>query len=339
MTEQPAPPPRPLPGAPPPLKPPTPPPNPWLAIWFHPRRTVRHILDTEPSYGVAFLAAMIGMLQSVTQILQTAKAGRVELNVTTMGFAVFGGFIVGLLALYLLGFIYRVSGHWFGGQGDSQDVRAAISWPQVPIFLSYLVWFILFYKESIGLPELPVSENIIYLSVATFFSLWSFLLACHTVGEAHGFSAWKGFFTMLAGNLLLLSPLVGVLLVVGLPNISKLVKSGGGSQWKPPAAPAGFSKKAQPGGKPSKGKAAPAVKEAVEIAGVSETDLDLFRLSGEVVRIKLKKGGEMEVPILDYDRDFLYVDTPKGMLNLPRGKVERIDSKRKPAPASVTATS
>lgn len=316
------------------------PPNPWVSIWFRPRRTIRYLVDHRPGYGVAFLAGMIGILQFMMHLLRAADTGRIEMDSRVIAIAVLGGFLVGLLALYLLSALYRLTGQWFGGNAEGEDVQAAIAWSGMPIFFVLVIWFILFYKENLGLYELPFPPAL-YPLLVSFFSFWSLLLVCYTLAEVHRFSVWKSFFTILSGSLVLIVLIVAlatIFFVMNLPTLTRLVEQRGGQERL--ATLRLVSQKISSLHQNIIPKAQEILSQAVEIPEVNESDLDLLRLSREVVQIKLKRGDVLESPLLDYDKEYLYVETPQGILNLPRRIVERIDWKGRPSePPSVSEES
>ena len=51
-----------------------------------------------------------------------------------------GGAIGGLIGVYLMGALLKITGRWIGGLGDWSAVRAAVAWAQVPAIWAILLW-------------------------------------------------------------------------------------------------------------------------------------------------------------------------------------------------------
>src|SRR5439155_17205593 len=105
--------------------------NPWVSLWLRPRPTMRQILDTDPRRMVVPLVLLYGVLSGLTiatfpalpEFVPRAIVGAVGVVVLPL---------LGLVALYLGGFLLRLTGGWLEGQGDAVAVRCALAWSCVP---------------------------------------------------------------------------------------------------------------------------------------------------------------------------------------------------------------
>lgn len=308
--------------------------NPWRAMWFHPRRAIHSILNHDAGYCVKSLAILNGMLQMVPAMVQ--KTGLTALAILLP--VLIGGVLGGLIALYLFGALYRWTGSWFGGEADSTATRAAIAWSNLPNMAGVTAWLIIFFLLKI----LSAPSGILHLvQVAQFVllilcSVWSFLLACRAMGAAHGFSSWKGFFTILIGNFMILIPIILLLLVLGVSIAGLIGMLKGGQTAIPkqvimaqrpsisiplPQKPAPAAAQTVPAALPS----LPAIQN-VEIPGASDTDLDALRLAQAKVRTTLKDGTVIDAVLLDYDRTFLFLESSGRVTNVAKSSVAALSS-------------
>ena len=101
--------------------------NPWIAIWVRPRATMRQILEADPRRFVHRLVA-IGWTAGMAQGLVLSDWGDAVPAVFLPGVFVLTaalGTALGLILLYLNGFLLRLTGRWLEGQGDAVSIRVA----------------------------------------------------------------------------------------------------------------------------------------------------------------------------------------------------------------------
>jgi len=200
--------------------------NPWISIWTKPRQTIRQIVETNPTRGVLPLALAAGistaLMQAMDSLIRAGLGPPVALSI-----AVAVGAVMGVVWLYLFGWLYRWVGGWFGGQAKNAEVRAAIAWVEVPTFAIVLCWALLVLpsflagRSAAGEAHPLAAVGVVAFALAAFaIGIWKLVLACHTVGEVHRFSAWKGLGTMLIPNLIIMVPIVVVALfaAIAIPN-------------------------------------------------------------------------------------------------------------------------
>jgi hypothetical protein len=204
QTYSPGTPPPPVP--PPPAAPPGPPAeplNPWFAIWVMPRPTMRQILDTDPRRLVHVLAAAGGAVKWAQLNIPSQLVDMTSFSLILglkLGLA-FGGAIVGLISLYLFGFLVRLTGGWLGGKGDFTAVRSAVAWSNIPAIWGLLLWLptiaflgpkginfdpgTLIHEPGGAMLVVPV------LLMTIVLGIWQLVVFLKCAGEAHGFSAWR----------------------------------------------------------------------------------------------------------------------------------------------------
>lgn len=201
--------------------------NPWVSIWFKPRQTIRQIVDTNPRHLVVPIAIAAGIAGGLMQALTPLTRAGVSIGVAVAIAVVLGG-LFGLIGLYLFGWLYRWVGGWLGGQAKNVEVRAAIAWVEIPTFAVFMIWlasFLMTPGQAVatgGGGNMLTTASAIVIGIAAFAAgIWRAVLACHTLGEVHRFSAWKGLGTMLIPNALIMIPIFFIAMVsaIAIPNV------------------------------------------------------------------------------------------------------------------------
>ncbi len=189
--------------------------NPWTSIWLQPRQTIRQIVDTDPTRHVLWLAMGAGAVSALMPVMKHTATLKTSAGLVML-VAVIGGAIVGFVGLYVTGWLYRWVGSWMGGQAKSVEVRAALAWGSLPAFAEFVIWLLVMLATvgsgAFGNPIVGVVMGV----VATVLGIWQLVLQCHTLGEVHRFSAWKGFGTFLIPGVLLVIPLLAA---IAIPNV------------------------------------------------------------------------------------------------------------------------
>lgn len=173
--------------------------NPLLAFWLHPKKATRDVLDNKNLlYVIVFLS--LGYIGS-------AFSGFIDWDIE-LDFSVWAILFISILLSPILGIIsnaFNALGIWligklFKGIATFQESFKAISisvWPFIYLIPIYILWLLI------------DSDSLFYMSTHfSFFSIigllftaaaivWSIMISIAAVAEAHQFSNWKSFFTLL----------------------------------------------------------------------------------------------------------------------------------------------
>ena len=198
-------------------------PAPWLTIWFKPRETIRHIVDTDPDYRVFVLAMLVGIAQALDRASSKNAGDTLPVAVILLLCVVLGP-IGGLVSVYIGGALFRWIGGWFGGTATSAEVRAAIVWSSLPVIGAMVLWipkFVLF-GEEIFTSTMPRTESnpglllalMGFLVIDLIAAIWTFILLLKCLGEVHRFSAWRALGVVILSWLIIIVPIA--LLVVAM---------------------------------------------------------------------------------------------------------------------------
>lgn len=202
--------------------------KPWRTIWTQPRATVRRLVESDPGYGVTFLAGLGGISHALDRASLKSSGDTLSLPVI-LGVACVLGPLGGLLGLWVSSLVLRVAGAWIGGVATSRQLRTAIAWATVPTLCGSTMWvpqLALFGAEMFtsDTPKMDANPTLVLLLLASAAvqivgGLWTAVIGCQTIAEVQGFrSGWAGLGNVLLALLLFLVPLFGIaILVAALP--------------------------------------------------------------------------------------------------------------------------
>ncbi|MDQ0207599.1 YIP1 family protein [Alkalicoccobacillus murimartini] len=197
--------------------------NPWLHIWFKPRAVIRQELD-KPNREKNFIliAIIIGILSIFTGY--TTEGTEVNIGFIAL-IAILVGPPFGLIILYFSSWLTSVVGRWLGGTGKAADlrvstVRGSLVTSIATILLSFVDMLMRGedYFKAISLQgepgEINASEiaasstNPILTLLMIIVIIWTMIISLKSIGEAHGFSAWKALLTGLIIAAMIIIPIV-----------------------------------------------------------------------------------------------------------------------------------
>ncbi len=208
--------------------------NPWFSIWVSPRATMRQILADDPRRMVHLLATVAGAAGAFQGLqMPETVVSAVGLYPLVLLKLILGA-TVGLIVLYLFGFLIRLTGSWLGGTGDFVAIRAALAWATVPTIWSALLWLpvlVFLGEEALNLNiesqiETPGALLLIVplIVIRAIVSIWSIIVLMNCLAEAHAFvSAWQGFGAYVIAVLII----VTAVLIITLPFILLVVSFAG----------------------------------------------------------------------------------------------------------------
>jgi hypothetical protein len=184
------------------------------SIAIHPRATMREILDSPRGRTVlplVALATLSGLIGNLNQNVRTGVKAAPMPWLIAAG-AMVAAALVMILFFYLFAWMGHVAGRFLEGQGTHADVRAALAWGLAPVIFAplYRVPVALFgpsrnaepvrIGEDIQFTPALVSGGCLFVLLIGVLELgtavWFVVVTSRTLGEAHRFSSWRGFGTL-----------------------------------------------------------------------------------------------------------------------------------------------
>lgn len=174
--------------------------NPWLSIWWNPRGTIRHLVETSPTKNLLLLIIGGGVGNALSYAAGFALADMMAL--TRMLLLCFvAGPLSGFISLFLWSWLLEKTSRLLGGGASREVLRTAVAWSWAPIVYLLPLWgvkYILFRKELFE-SEKPFIEAHQFLSgllglfdmLDFFITMVSIFILFNAVAEVNGFSIWR----------------------------------------------------------------------------------------------------------------------------------------------------
>ena len=195
--------------------------TPWLSIWTRPRATLRLILATDPRRDVFRLAALGGIAESLTLCTSEGLGDTCSIPVL-LALSLCGGTVLGILGILIFTAVVAPVGRWLRGRGGSAEVMAALAWANVPAIWGIPLWLpraALLGEETFHpLPALIQGNPgaLLFYALLQFvqvvIGVWGFAITLKCLGEAHGFSAWRAFVTLVVAGFVVILPIAIIVL-------------------------------------------------------------------------------------------------------------------------------
>ncbi|TAA72437.1 Yip1 family protein [Planococcus salinarum] len=174
--------------------------NPFTDIWLRTRETVRFVIERKSTKYIILLIVLTGFASGLVGLMNTRSADRepwaavLQALITGPIGSAFGYFI-GAAILVLVGRLFK-------GTATYPEMFKALVTAQIPqiwLLPLLIIWAFAspatFFADRMDVAGNPIV--VIMSLVMAVVSIWTFVIVCKAVGEAHGVSSWKGFFIVL----------------------------------------------------------------------------------------------------------------------------------------------
>ena len=182
--------------------------NPWKEVWLHPRNTIKAILKYDPKYMVLPLAALAGIANNA---LDFEMMDGIIGGSSFIGSA-FVAAILGIVSLYISGFLLSLTGKWIKGKANALKLRAAIAWSGVPVVASLVLFIPLFFALNSDLSGIIGLSSIVLIVLG----LWSLVLQVGMISEIQKFSIWKAILNIILAFIVILIPFLFLATLFGI---------------------------------------------------------------------------------------------------------------------------
>lgn len=180
--------------------------NPFTDIWLRTRETVRFVIERKSFKFIillivltGFASGLIGMMNERSSDMAPWAAILQALVTGPIGSAF--GYFLGAAILVLVGRLFK-------GTATYQEMFKALVTAQIPQIwlLPLLIIWVLASPETFLADRTDVEGNpivVVMSIVMAVVSIWTFIIVCKAVGEAHRVSSWKGFFIVVLPGIII----------------------------------------------------------------------------------------------------------------------------------------
>ncbi|HSJ37750.1 MAG TPA: Yip1 family protein [Planococcus sp. (in: firmicutes)] len=174
--------------------------NPLTDIWLRTRETVRFVIEHKSAKYIILLIVLTGFASGLIGLMNTRSADTATWAVVFQ--VLIGGPIGSAFGFFIGAAILVLVGRLFKGKATYEEMFRALVTAQIPqIWLLPLltIWAFAapetFFADRMDVAGDPIV--VIMSIVMAVVSVWTFVIVCKAVGEAHRVSSWKGFFIVL----------------------------------------------------------------------------------------------------------------------------------------------
>ncbi len=163
-------------------------------MWYAPRAAMRRVLDGggRSAWG---LAVFLGVSQALDQAARLDLGNRHGLPAILLGAAV-GGAVAGPAFVLVAAPLLRWTGSWLGGRARAAEVRAALTWGQIPTVSAMPLWVpvllaggVQVFRSEPDVPDAAASMTILACGLAmAVAAVWGVVTSVACLAEAQRFS-------------------------------------------------------------------------------------------------------------------------------------------------------
>lgn len=174
--------------------------NPFTDIWLRTRDTVRFVIEHKSAKYIILLIIFTGFASGLIGLMNTRSADSAPwVNLFQV---LIGGPIGSAFGYFIGAAVLVVVGRLFKGTATYEEMFRALVTAQIPQIwlLPLLIIWALAAPETFFADRMDVEGDpivVIMSIVMAVVSIWTFVIVCKAVGEAHRVSSWRGFFIVL----------------------------------------------------------------------------------------------------------------------------------------------
>ncbi len=202
--------------------------NPFLSTWMHPKQTARYMIDAK-SIGYAILIMSIAYIGAMLTGLIDSDF---LLNVSPWIIVLFCVILAPISAIIGTAFstlIFWLVGKLFKGSATFSEMFKGLSLAGVPFIALipfYLIWLFTSPESLMDANYMESAPWIFWPSIlmTAVTSIWSMVITVGVVAEAHRFSNWKAFFTVLIPSIVgvIILFILLIIIFIGIIGISMI---------------------------------------------------------------------------------------------------------------------
>ena len=185
--------------------------HPLISMLVKPKETIRKIITKNPNKMLFLLSFVYGLSMLISFSQSMALGLNLNVFIILLGCLILAP-VWGYLVFSFSSILIYFTGKWLKGEGNFNQIRAAIAWSNVPMFGSLSLWIILILVFGNTLftafpPEIGLSGAItVFLFLVSLFqlifSIWILVLYINALAEVQKFSILKAIFNIILAVLI-----------------------------------------------------------------------------------------------------------------------------------------
>lgn len=183
--------------------------NVWTAVWLKPKEAARYAIDFKPMKFAIILALIAGVLDLLNGASQNSLGDGMSVpGILVM--AIIMGPILGIISWWIGAGISTMVGTWLGGIGRFEELKKAFAITLIPGIVGGMLWIpdLLILGESLFIEDnIVTGGKLVWLlfsgTIGFIIGIWGFVITIMAIAEAHQFSAWRGFWTVVIPAILI----------------------------------------------------------------------------------------------------------------------------------------
>lgn len=182
--------------------------RPFFQIWTKPRQTVRTAIQREPMNLVIALVLISAALEGFVNLFDSDLD--IPLTATYIAIFIVASMGIGYLGWYIMAWLYKIVGSWFGGVGTAREMRIGIGMALIPAVFSAIIAFTAFIILYSGAETGIIAVLALFLAALQMvLAIWSVVIQIMMIAEVHKFSGWLGL-----GTIIICAVFIGIIVFV-----------------------------------------------------------------------------------------------------------------------------
>ncbi|MGM0896686.1 MAG: Yip1 family protein [Bacillota bacterium] len=180
--------------------------NPFTDIWLRTRETVRFVIEHKSAKFIILLIVLTGFASGLIGFMNERSADMAPWAAVLQ--ALITGPIGSAFGYFLGAAVLTLVGRLFKGTATYQEMFKALVTAQIPQIwlLPLLIIWAFAAPATFFADRTDVEGNLLVVImsiVMAVVSIWTFIIVCKAVGEAHRVSSWKGFFIVVIPGIII----------------------------------------------------------------------------------------------------------------------------------------
>lgn len=188
--------------------------NPFLSVWLHPKQTARFLIE-QKTILYAMILVVTGFMASSLLGFQNSELYP-DVPYMWLFLSMLVGPVAGIVVYLISTAITFFVGKLLGGTGEFWEVGKALSLSYIPMIVTwpiFLLWLFIS-PASFFLQDVTDAMAVVGSVVMLVSSVWGVVITISALAEAHRYSNWRAFFTLMIPGVLIFAALFAIVFFI-----------------------------------------------------------------------------------------------------------------------------